>query len=367
MSAVDRLGWIDGARPERPGEALDRARLLPLLRERLGLGDDAPIEVLQFPGGHSNLTYLLRAGERELVLRRPPFGSEVKGAHDVGREHDLLARLAPGFALAPRPLLRCDDPAILGAPFYVMERIRGVILRRRPPAGLELDERAAAGLADAFVAALTALHALDLTALGLGGLGRPEGYVARQVGGWAGRYRAACADEVPAIERVIVWLEGHMPRSPPPALIHNDFKYDNLVFDPEDLTRVIGILDWEMATQGDPLMDLGTALAYWTQADDPPELQALAFGPTAIPGSPTRQELAERYAARSGRDLEDLIFYYVFGLFKTAVVALQIYARYARGLTQDPRFAIMLPAARALADQAERHLGARSLRAGERG
>ncbi len=353
--------WIDRTGPERAGEALDRDRLFPYLRRELGLADDTSFEIQQFPGGHSNLTYLVRAGERELVLRRPPFGSKVKTAHDMGREHHILSHLAPRFPLAPRPLLRCDDPEVLGAPIYVMERIVGVILRRRLPPGLALDPAAAARLADAFVDTLVRLHALDLAEHGLGDLGRPEGYVERQVRGWAERYQAARTDEIPAIERVITWLSGHIPTSPPPTLLHNDFKYDNLVLDPSDITRVIGILDWEMATQGDPLMDLGTALCYWTEAQDPPELQAFAFGPTAVQGSPTRREVAAAYAAKSGRDLEDVVFYYCFGLFKTAVVAQQIYYRFARGLTQDPRFAIMLPAVKALAEQADRHLGAREL------
>lgn len=352
--------WIDRGAREREGEALDRDRLVPYLREALGIGD-ASLEIEQFPGGHSNLTYLLRAGAREWVLRRPPFASKVKTAHDMGREHRILSHLAPHFPLAPRPVAYCEDPAILGAPFYVMERIVGVILRRRLPPGLSLDEAAAARLCDAFVDTLVRLHAIDLEAVGLADLGRPDGYVLRQVQGWSERYAAARTDDIPAIDEVGAWLLGHIPTSPAPTLIHNDFKYDNLVLDPQDLGRVIGILDWEMATQGDPLMDLGTALCYWTEADDPPELQSFAFGPTAIPGSLTRQALAERYAARSGRDLGDIVFYYCFGLFKTAVVAQQIYYRFARGHTQDPRFGAFIFAVRGLAEQARRALDRRSL------
>ncbi|MEZ4454042.1 MAG: phosphotransferase family protein [Nannocystaceae bacterium] len=353
--------WIDRTTPEREGEALDRERLVPYLREALGLAGDAEVVISQFPGGHSNLTYAIRSGEREWVLRRPPFASKVKTAHDMGREHRILSRLAPHLPLAPRPVAYCEDPALLGAPFYVMERIVGVILRRRLPPGLSVDPAAAARLCEAFVDTLVRLHAVDLEEVGLADLGRPEGYVLRQVQGWSERYAAAKTDDLPAMDAVSTWLLGHLPRSPAPTLLHNDFKYDNLVLDPDDLTRVIGILDWEMSTQGDPLMDLGTALCYWMEAGDPPELQSFSFGPTAIPGSWTRRELAQRYAERSGRDLGDVVFYYCFGLFKTAVVAQQIYFRFARGHTQDPRFAAFQFAVRGLAEQAERFLGRREL------
>lgn len=361
MSASTPSDWLDKPRPERDGEALERARLGAYLRQKLGLADDAALEIGQFRGGHSNLTYMVTIGDRELVLRRPPFGSKVKSAHDMGREYRILSRLAPRFDLAPAPLLYCEDLEVLGAPFYVMERLRGVILRRTLPPGLELDEAAAAGLCRAFVDTFARLHAVDLEACGLADLGHPEGYVERQVSGWNKRYAGSKTDDIPAIDRVAAWLADNTPTSPAPTLIHNDFKYDNLVLDPADLTRVRGILDWEMATQGDPLMDLGTALCYWMEAGDPPELQSFSFGPTAIPGSFTRRELAEAYAAATGRSLEHVVFYYCFGLFKTAVVAQQIYYRFAKGLTKDPRFAMFIYAVRGLATQADRYLGKREL------
>jgi len=352
---------IDRPAPSRPGEALDLERLRPYLCAALDLPPAAEISAEQFPGGHSNLTYLLRVDGRELVLRRPPFGAQVASGHDMSREFRVLSRLAPAWPLAPRPIHFCGDPEPLGAPFYLMERIIGVILRRRLPPALDLTPELAAALSAAFVDVLVGLHALDLRVHGLEELGRPEGYVARQVQGWAQRYRAACTDDHPAIDRVIDRLHAQLPPSGAPALIHNDLKYDNLVLDPDQITRVRGVLDWEMSTLGDPLMDLGTALAYWIEADDPPDLRALAFGPTAAPGSDTRRRLAERYAAQSGRDLEHIHFYYAFGLFKTAVVAQQIYKRYRLGHTGDPRFAAMGPAVRALACQAERSLAARTL------
>ncbi|HEY8378449.1 MAG TPA: phosphotransferase family protein [Nannocystis sp.] len=344
---------LDSPRPVRPGEELDLDRLAPYLRRVLDL-PGAEVEALQFPGGHSNLTYFVRVGDAAYVLRRPPFGTEVKTAHDMEREFGLLTRLAPVSPLAPRPIHLCTDRSILGATFYLMERREGVIVRRRPPEGVEFTPALARGLSAAAADALADLHALDIEATGLIHIGRPDGYVRRQVEGWTKRYAAARTDDIPAVAAVSTWLMEHMPASGPPTLLHNDFKYDNLVLDPRDLTRVTAVLDWEMATVGDPLMDLGTALCYWVQADDPDDLRAFAFGPTAAPGSYTRAEFAEHYARRSGRPLDAIAFYYVFGLFKTAVVAQQIYVRYVRGHTRDPRFAAMIAGVRALAAQAER-------------
>lgn len=349
---------IDNPRPVRPGEELDLERLAPYLRDALGAPADAEVRVQQFPGGHSNLTYLVHVGADAYVLRRPPFGTQVKTAHDMEREHTLLTRLAPVCERAPRPIHLCLDESILGAKFYLMERRQGVVIRRTPPRDVVFTPELARGLATAAADALVDLHAIDIDASGLVRLGHPDGYVQRQVEGWTKRYAAARTDDIPAVDAVATWLAGHMPTSGAPTLLHNDFKYDNLVLAPDDLTRVTAILDWEMATVGDPLMDLGTALCYWVQADDPAELQAFAFGPTHAPGSFTRAEFAEHYARRSGRNLDAMAFYYAFGLFKTAVVAQQIYVRFVRGHTKDPRFAIMIEGVRALASQAERAIEA---------
>ncbi len=348
---------IDTPRPVRSGEELDLARLTPYLQAALDR-PGAPVVVEQFPGGHSNLTYFVRVGDDGYVLRRPPFGSQVKTAHDMEREHRLLSRLSPVCARAPRPVHLCTDESILGCNFYLMERREGVIIRRRMPAGVELTPTLARGLGEAAVDALIDLHAIDIHATGLAPLGHPDGYVRRQVEGWAKRYEAAKTDDIPAMTRLGTWLLDHMPTSGPPTLLHNDFKYDNLVLDPADLTRITAILDWEMATVGDPLMDLGTALCYWVEADDHDTLVAFAFGPTTEPGSLTRAEIAERYARATGRDLSAILFYYAFGLYKTAVVAQQIYVRFVRGHTRDPRFAAMIHGVRALADHAERTLAA---------
>jgi aminoglycoside phosphotransferase (APT) family kinase protein len=331
-------GLVDSPGRVRQGEELDQDRLAAFLRERSGL--DGPLEVQQFPSGYSNLTYLLRVGGRELVLRRPPFGARIATAHDMGREYRILTRLAPVYAKVPRPILYEEESTVLGAPFYLMERVTGVILRRSVPAGLALGPEAMRRLSRALLEGLADLHAVDVSAAGLADLGHPEGYVLRQVRGWSERYLKARTDEVPSLERVAAWLPEQRPPDGPPALIHNDYKYDNVVLDPDDLARIVAVLDWEMATIGDPLMDLGTTLAYWADADDPEAWRRASLSDLTLrPGSLGRAELLELYARRTGRDVRFPVFYYTYGLFKVAVIAQQIYARYRQGLTRDPRFA----------------------------
>jgi aminoglycoside phosphotransferase (APT) family kinase protein len=344
---------IDQPRPVRAGEELDLERLATFLGEHDIAG---PVSAEQFPSGFSNLTYLVRAGGRELVLRRPPFGANVRGGHDMGREHRILARLDGLYAKAPRPVAYCGDASVLGAPFYLMERVRGVILRGGDPASPEAPApEVMRGLSESFAADLAGLHAIDADAAGLGDLGKPAGYVERQVRGWSERYLKARTDDVPAVEHVARWLDDHRPGEAGASIVHNDFKFDNVVLDPSDLTRIVGVLDWEMATLGDPLMDLGTTLGYWFDPDDPPELLGNAVrGPTTLPGTLRRADLVERYARASGREVGDAVFYYVFGLFKIAVIAQQIYARYKLGHTRDPRFAGLLASVQALGRTAER-------------
>jgi aminoglycoside phosphotransferase (APT) family kinase protein len=346
---------IDHAAPARSGEELPVGPLEAYLRQHLH-DLDGPLTVEQFPHGHSNLTYLLHCGTREFVLRRPPFGNQVKTAHDMGREYRVLSRLHAIFPVAPQVYLFCEDESILGAPFYVMERRRGVILRRTLPSTLSIDPTTARRLSLTLIDNLAHLHSLDYQAAGLGDLGKPQGYVARQVTGWTKRYLQARTEDLPALEFVARWLNEHMPPESGAALIHNDFKYDNLVLDPSDLTRLVAVLDWEMATIGDPLMDLGSSLGYWIEANDPELLQQSAFGPTTLPGSLTRHELVERYQEQTGRTVANALFYYCYGLFKLAVIVQQIYARYVRGFTRDPRFAQLNTTVALLGQQAERAL-----------
>lgn len=341
---------VDQPAEVRAGEELDVAALQAYLRDHLPDVSGA-VEVRQYPRGFSNLTYLVRVGERELVLRRPPFGADVRGGHDVEREHRVIAALHPVWPKAPRPVLSCGDASVIGAPFYLMERVEGVILRDRPPAGVSLDPPTMRGVCLALVDTLAELHAVDWRAAGLEGLGRPEGYVERQVSGWAARWEKAKTDEIPAMDAAAAWLAANRPAESGAVLIHGDYKYDNLVLDPADLSRVRAVLDWEMATIGDPLMDLGTSLGYWAEAGDPQEMKM--FGLTHLPGNLTRQEVAERYAERTGRDVSGIAFHYVYGLFKVGVIAQQIYARFRAGKTRDPRFGGLIHVVRAAGRMAE--------------
>ncbi|MBA3465468.1 MAG: phosphotransferase family protein [Deltaproteobacteria bacterium] len=339
----------DAPKAVRAGEELDVVRLSSYLDKELGVGGAVAVE--QFPGGHSNLTYLVHHGDREYVLRRPPHGSKVKSAHDMGREVKVLSALAPVYARAPRVVAYEATGEVLGAPFYLMERRRGVILRKDLPPELASDHAAVRRVCEILVDALVDLHAVDYAAAGLGDFGKPAGYITRQVTGWTERYNASQTDDLPAVTEVAAWLATHQPAEGPSSLIHNDFKFDNVIFD-RSLESITGVLDWEMTTIGDPLMDLGTSLSYWAQASDPPAYHQLPFGPTARPGMMTREEVARRYLERSGRKTDDLVFFYAFGLLKTAVIAQQIYYRFAKGLTTDARFAQMIFGVRLLAEQA---------------
>ena len=357
MSAAGR-GGLDEARPVRPGEELAEEHLSAFLRER-GLAQGGPLTVAQFPGGYSNLTYLVRSGDREWVLRRPPAGAAVRGGHDMLREHRLLSRLAPVYAKAPRPVAACEDVSVLGAPFYLMERVRGVILRRHRPVETPVD---VARLSAALVDTLAELHAVEVDGAGLADLGRPQGYAERQVRGWTERWHASRTGDVPSVEGAARWLGAQAWPDAAPALVHNDFKYDNVVLDPDDLARVVAVLDWEMATVGDPLLDLGTSLAYWVDADDAPAWREGALiDLTSRPGSLTRAQVAERWSRATGRSLDGVVAAYVFGLFKVAVIAQQIYARFQRGLTADPRFARLGDVVTACGETAEAAIARRRI------
>ena len=330
----------DQTSPVRPGEELDLARLDPFLRSHFP-AEEGPLVVRQFPSGHSNLTYSVHLGAREFVLRRPPFGSKVKTAHDMGREFRVLSKLHPAYSPAPKVLLYCDDDSILGAPFYLMEPIRGIILRRNLPAGLDFSAETARRLSESFINNLARLHNLDYAAIGLADLGKPQGYLDRQVRGWTERYYSSKTHDYLEVEKICAWMAEHMPSISGAALIHNDYKYDNVVLNSNDLTKIIGVLDWEMCTIGDPLSDLGTALAYWIDALDPEDLQKIRWSPTTAPGSMTRAQLLQSYTRATGRDVANMDFYLTFARFKVAVIIQQIYYRYHMGLTKDERFASM--------------------------
>ena len=344
----------DKAVSVRQGEELDTGRVGEYLRGMLpGLVGDMAVE--QFPSGYSNLTYLIKVGNTDLVLRRPPFGRKAKTAHDMGREYRILTALKPVFPYCPKPLLYTEDETVMGCPFYVMERFQGIILRKNPPKGLVFSPGQMKALCENLLDVQYKLHSIDYKSIGLEGFGKPEGYVKRQVEGWSERYRAARTPDAPDFEDIMQWLHDKMPPdSPRHAIIHNDYKFDNVVLNPENPLEIIGVLDWEMATIGDPLMDLGSSLGYWVQNDDPQEVQAIGMLPTTLPGALTRDEMVKRYAKLAGISIDNFDFYLCFGLFRLAVIAQQIYYRFYHGQTRDERFKLLIFAIHILEQAARR-------------
>jgi len=346
-------------RDVRRGEGLDWPALAAYLRWHLADGDipglrlDAEMEVSQFPGGHSNLTYLVRFGGAELVVRRPPLGPVPPRAHDMAREFRWLSALHPVFPLAPRPYLLCEDLSVLGCVFYVMERRRGIVVRGEEPLPLAGHPDVRRRLSEAVVDTLAELHHVDITAAPLADLGKPIGFLDRQVRGWRERWERSKLDEVAAMDSMALWLAAHQPPDAlDPAVVHGDFKIDNVLLDPLQPARLVAVFDWEMAALGDPLIDLGILLAYWTPLDGAGEPDALT-GVTGREGYLNREQLIDRYAAVSGRDLSDIAYFEAFALFKIAVVIQQIYYRFRRGQTDDPRFAGLGERVVALAARAE--------------
>ncbi|MEZ4885136.1 MAG: phosphotransferase family protein [Chitinophagales bacterium] len=337
---MQQTNLIDQATNIRQGEELDIPSLQKYLLANLEeVSGELTIE--QFPGGASNLTYLLKLGEQQMVLRRPPFGANVKSAHDMSREYKVLSALSKSYKKAPKPLIYTNNESIIGAEFYVMERVQGVILRGDGGPAKKMEETEIFKIADSLMDTMVELHALDYEKIGLSNLGKPEGYVTRQVEGWTRRYFKAQTDEMPVIEQAARWLNNNIPKETGASLIHNDFKHDNVVLAASDLTKIVAILDWEMSTIGDPLMDLGTTMAYWMNHDDPSIMRNAFPNPSILKGNPSREGMLQLYAEKSGRDVGDFVFYYAYGLFKLAVVLQQIYYRYHKGFTKDKRFAYM--------------------------
>jgi aminoglycoside phosphotransferase (APT) family kinase protein len=333
----------------RSGEELPRESLAAWLGERVAGGAD--IQVLQFPAGHSNLTYLIRTHipASEYVLRRAPLGPVAARAHDMVREFRVLSAVYPHYPLAPQPVTVCDDASVIGTPFFVMERRRGVVARHGVPGEYRHKPDAPAAMSRSLIDNLAKLHLVDVETAGLGGLGRPVGFLQRQVEGWSERWRRAVTDPVPAMDPVMEWLAAERPEPRRVAMLHQDYKFDNVMFAPRDPSRMTAVLDWEMATVGDPLADLGLTLTYWSL----PEAQRVA-GMEAAAGWWTREQMIERYVERTGFDVGGLHWYEVLGTFKLAVIIQQIYARYAHGQNSDSRFAPMGRMAVDLAERANR-------------
>ena len=346
------MSEVAGARPVRAEDAFDVDAAVTWLRShadhRYAAGLAREPEVRQFSGGASNLTYLLRFPDLDLVLRRGPSGTKARGAHDMGREHRIQAALGPVFPYVATMVAMCDDPAVLGGDFYVMERLVGTVPRREMPVDLSSDQ--ASRLCASMLDVLVELHSVDPAAAGLDTLGRGEGYVRRQVEGWSTRYRRAHTAGQPDLEVAMAWLDERQPADVGSCVIHNDYKLDNLVLAVDDPTRIVGIFDWEMATVGDPLMDLGAALAYWVQADDDADFQSFRRVPTHLPGMLTRAELIAGYCERAGREVsaDAAVFYEAYGVFRLAVIAQQIYYRYANGQTTNEAYAAFGPAVQVL-------------------
>lgn len=328
---------------------LDIKKLTNFLKTNMN-GIAEPLEILQFPGGFSNLTYAIQSGNQSYVLRRPPLGANIRSAHDMHREFRVLSLLAPVYSKIPQPVLYCDDETVIGAPFYIMSRVKGLILRNQPPKGIQLTPAIMEGLSKAAINNLVNLHKIDLEKSGLSDFGKPEGYISRQVEGWIGRYKKAQTDEIADMDQVGEWLIKNQPQANKIAFIHNDYKYDNLVLNPEQPTEILAVLDWEMATVGHPFMDLGTTLSYWCEASDSDMLKF--FSLTWLPGNLDRQQVVQYYEEAMQEKLDHPLFYFAFGLYKLAVIAQQIYARYKKGLSKDERFGMLIFAVQACAETA---------------
>jgi aminoglycoside phosphotransferase (APT) family kinase protein len=326
---------LDQAKAVRTGEELDVDILNPFLKETIPNFSEITA-VSQFPGGFSNLTYLIETDDKSYILRRPPHGASAKGGHDMGREFRVLSLLKKaGYSKIPTPLSIEESGALLGTPFYIMERLTGIILRPKDAQNAALTVDTMRHLSKRLIDGLAELHSLDIETTGLAQLGKPEGYVQRQVEGWIDRYHKAQTDDVFNMEIASDWMLKNMPRPQKPTFLHNDFKYDNVIWNPE-MSNIIGVLDWEMSTVGDPLMDFGATLAYWGEKGEGDFTKMMNI--TWLEGNLTRRQAIDRYAEKTGRDLSDILFYYVFGLYKNAVIAQQIYTRWKKGLTQDARF-----------------------------
>ncbi|UJJ30324.1 phosphotransferase family protein [Halopseudomonas maritima] len=331
MTVIDQGGAV------RPGEELDIAAVDHWLKQQEGSLVGTP-RITQYSGGASNWTYRLEYDNRDLILRRPPAGTKAAGAHDMAREYNLQARLKAVYPTVPSMVALCQDPSVIGCDFYVMERISGIIPRANLPRELAFTEPRVRELCLNVLDQLIALHQADYRAAGLESLGKGDGYCRRQVEGWDGRYQKSLTWNVPRFRKVRAWLKDNIPEDSRTCLIHNDWRFDNVVLSAQQPTRVIGVLDWELATLGDPLMDLGTMLAYWVQADDNVVLRSARRQPTHLPGMLTRQEVIDYYLEKTGMKAENWVFYEVFGLFRLAVIVQQIYYRYHHGQTDNPAF-----------------------------
>ncbi len=326
-------------KPVREGEELNEIALKKFLQEQSLIKDaDSELTVSQFSNGFSNLTYLLNIENKDYVLRRPPFAAPKRG-HDMSREYKVIYNLNSVFDKTPKAFAFSEDKGIIGAPFYIMSKVSGEIITSKEAHKRQISPDEFKTISNTWLDTFVSFHDIDYKATGLKDLGRPEGYVERQVSNWGKQYLAAATDEVPSAVKVMAWMQENQPKSYDHTIIHNDFKYDNVVFKDDSWNQITAILDWEMCTLGDPLMDLGTSLGYWTTADDPDFMKQGLQSSTVMKGNPSRMDIVQQYALKSGRNIDNLVFYYAYGLFKIAVIAQQIYYRFKHGHTKDPKFA----------------------------
>lgn len=346
---------IDKAQAVRDEDALDIHSLTTYLTANLNsFNANDELTIQQFSGGASNLTYQLSWGNQQVILRTSPPAVNIKSAHDMVREHKVLTLLRPHFKYAPQAILKCEDNNIIGRPFYLMQKIDGIIPRRKFP--MPVSATQAKSLCQQLLDVHIDLHEIDIKKTHLVQLGKPDGYIMRQVLGWNKRYKNALVQDSLPADGLMLWLEQNMPNDEQSCLIHNDYKFDNVVLSAEDPSKIIAVLDWEMTTIGSPLMDLGCSLAYWVEKNDPQAMQTIRMMPTHIDGMMTRDEIIHYYGKKRQLNMNSFNYFYVFGLFRLAVIVQQIYKRYALGKTSNPAFAKFGELVKVLINQAESHI-----------
>jgi aminoglycoside phosphotransferase (APT) family kinase protein len=328
---------LDQADDQREGEELDAAVVTDFIRAAVP-DVKGTARIKQFSGGASNLTYAISFDNKEYILRRPPFGKKAKSAHDMGREYRVMQKLKPVYPYVPTMVAFCQDESVLGCDFYVMERLIGIIPREDMPRGLVTTPEQNRALCFDVLDRFIELHSVDYAAANLADLGKGDGYVVRQIEGWNKRFLDVKTPDVPDFEKIMAWLHANMPAQVKTCIIHNDYRMDNVVLDPNNPSKVIGVLDWEMATLGDPLMDLGNTLAYWVEANDPPPAQMLRRQPSHLPGMLTRNEVIDNYCGKMNLSTDNFMFYRAYGIFRLAVILQQIYYRFYHGQTKNPAF-----------------------------
>ena len=324
----------------RQDEQIDLHKLKNYLNELLKIDIDK-INILQFSGGHANLTYLISFNNKEFVLRRPPLGPVAPSSHDMAREHMVQHSLNKLFPLAPKSIHLCEDDKIIGSKFHLIERKKGIVIRKEMRSELDGSRNKIRLLSFKMIDILAELHKLDPSQVGLGDFGRPDGFVLRQLNGWDDRWKKASEEKIKAnrFNKLVTYLRSNIPKPQGATILHNDFKLDNIMWDVDNPLLPVAVFDWDMCTRGDPLMDIGHLLNYWIDEDDDYEANLITSMPVKNILYPKKNEIIDHYALKTGFSIKDVDWYYAFGAFKLAVIIQQIYVRFLKGQTQDERFA----------------------------